>query len=67
VTAAKAILYVLLAVAGSSAAVFTSSGWDGPGRWNILVLAIGALGVSGRRTLLAAVAQVPDRGPGGRH
>jgi hypothetical protein len=45
VTAAKAILYVLLAVAGSSAAVFTSSGWDGPGRWNILVLAIGALGV----------------------
>ena len=44
-TAFKALLYVLIAVAGSSAALFTSGAWDGTGSWNVVVLAVGALAV----------------------
>lgn len=44
-SAAKAILYILIAVAGSTAALFTADGWDGPGRWNVLVVGVGAAGV----------------------
>ena len=43
--ALKALLYVLIAVFGSGAALFTATTWSSDGVWNVAILAVGALAV----------------------